>query len=194
MSKLQVQGNASGTGTVTLAAPNTNSDYTVTLPAATGTVLTTATAGVPIGAPAFSAYANAGQSLSVATITKIQLQNELFDTASAFDNTTNYRFTPQVAGYYQLTGTVTLNNNLNNNATLAMLYKNGVSIAISASTATSNAYGAANVSALVYLNGSTDYVELYGYNLSSQGYTIVNTTFGTGDSTLFQGCLVRSAT
>jgi hypothetical protein len=30
MSKLQVQGNPSGTGTVTLAAPNTNSDVTHT--------------------------------------------------------------------------------------------------------------------------------------------------------------------
>jgi hypothetical protein len=41
MSKLQVQGNASGSGVITLAAPNTNSDYTLSLPAATGTVATT---------------------------------------------------------------------------------------------------------------------------------------------------------
>lgn len=32
MSKVAVAGNASGTGTVTLAAPNTNSDYTLVLP------------------------------------------------------------------------------------------------------------------------------------------------------------------
>jgi hypothetical protein len=32
MSKVAIQGNASGTGTVTLAAPNTNTDYTVNLP------------------------------------------------------------------------------------------------------------------------------------------------------------------
>lgn len=37
MSLVKVSGNASGTGTLTIAAPNTNSDYTLTLPQATGT-------------------------------------------------------------------------------------------------------------------------------------------------------------
>jgi hypothetical protein len=61
MSLVQVQGNASGTGTLTIAAPNTNSNYTQTLPTAsgilvstgdTGTVTSTmlATAVTPIGA------------------------------------------------------------------------------------------------------------------------------------------------
>jgi hypothetical protein len=40
MSLVKVQGNASGTGTLTIAAPNTNSDYTLTLPTNTGTLLT----------------------------------------------------------------------------------------------------------------------------------------------------------
>ena len=38
MSKITLAPNASGTGTLTIAAPNTNSDYTLTLPTATGTV------------------------------------------------------------------------------------------------------------------------------------------------------------
>jgi hypothetical protein len=38
MSSVQVQGNASGTGVLTIAAPNTNSNYTITLPAATTTL------------------------------------------------------------------------------------------------------------------------------------------------------------
>jgi hypothetical protein len=38
MSLVKVSGNASGTGTLTIAAPNTNSDRTLTLPDATGTV------------------------------------------------------------------------------------------------------------------------------------------------------------
>lgn len=37
MSLVKVSGNASGTGTLTIAAPNTNSDYTLTLPTGTGT-------------------------------------------------------------------------------------------------------------------------------------------------------------
>jgi hypothetical protein len=39
MSKVKIQGNASGTGVVTLTAPNTNADRTITLPDSGGTVL-----------------------------------------------------------------------------------------------------------------------------------------------------------
>jgi len=42
MSKVALTGNASGTGTLTVAAPNTNSDYTLTLPTSAGTVATQA--------------------------------------------------------------------------------------------------------------------------------------------------------
>lgn len=41
MANLTVRGNASGTGTVTLEAPNTNSSYTVTLPPAATTIVGT---------------------------------------------------------------------------------------------------------------------------------------------------------
>jgi len=40
MSKLQLQGHASGSGTLTIGAPNTDSNRTITLPDATGTLLT----------------------------------------------------------------------------------------------------------------------------------------------------------
>ena len=41
MSKIKIQGNASGTGVVTLTAPNTNTDRTITLPDSTSTLLET---------------------------------------------------------------------------------------------------------------------------------------------------------
>jgi uncharacterized protein (AIM24 family) len=44
MSKIALSGNASGTGVLTIAAPNTNSDRTLTLPDESGTVLTSASA------------------------------------------------------------------------------------------------------------------------------------------------------
>jgi len=45
MSLVQISGNASGTGTLTIAAPNTNSNFTLTLPENTGTLLSTKSAG-----------------------------------------------------------------------------------------------------------------------------------------------------
>ena len=50
MSLVKVAGNASGTGTLTIQAPNTNSNYTLTLPAETGTITTGASTPTFTGA------------------------------------------------------------------------------------------------------------------------------------------------
>lgn len=51
MSKIALSGDASGTGTFTIASPNSNSNYTLTLPAESGTVLTTgSTTGISASA------------------------------------------------------------------------------------------------------------------------------------------------
>jgi hypothetical protein len=47
MSKVQLQGNASGTGIFTIASPNSNTDRTLTLPDSTGTLLTSAAQSIP---------------------------------------------------------------------------------------------------------------------------------------------------
>jgi hypothetical protein len=70
----------------------------------------TVSGGVPVWAapsgssgPAFRAFRNtSAQSVTAATWTKVQLNGETFDTATCFDSTTTYRFTPNVAGYYSL--------------------------------------------------------------------------------------------
>jgi hypothetical protein len=38
MSKISIEGNASGTGTLTIAAPNTNSNFTLDIPSASGVI------------------------------------------------------------------------------------------------------------------------------------------------------------
>lgn len=43
MSKVAIQGDPSGSGTFTIASPNSNSNFTLTLPAESGTALTTGT-------------------------------------------------------------------------------------------------------------------------------------------------------
>ena len=52
MSKIALSGNPSGTGTFTIASPNSNTDRTLTLPDASGTVATTA--DIPAATPAGS--------------------------------------------------------------------------------------------------------------------------------------------
>ena len=157
---------STGTGAVVLG----------TAPTITGATITVAATA----APAFSAYQSSGQTLSAATFTKIQFQTEEFDTANAFDSTTNYRFTPQVAGYYQVSGAISNNTGTQ---TVITIYKNGADF----KRGNNGSLFGDSVSALVYLNGSTDYVELYGYLVAGGA---LNTG---GNLTYFQAAMVRSA-
>ena len=173
MSSVAISGNASGTGVLTIAAPNTNSSYTLTLPTQTSTLMA--------NGPAFSAYQSSGQVIGASVATKIQFQTEVFDTATAFDSTTNYRFTPLVAGYYQATGAIYFGAAAQGNQ--LYIYKNG-------SNYQNNAYIVANgstMTGLVYLNGSTDYLELWCYLVSG------STLSGTSQNTYFQATMVRGA-
>ena len=55
----------------------------------TGTV----TGAGGVNTPAFAVHISSSQSLSDNTNTKVQFNTEIYDTDSAFDNSTNYRFT-----------------------------------------------------------------------------------------------------
>ena len=113
-------------------------------------------------APAFRAYLNADQTnISSSTWTKLNIDTEEFDTSSDFASS---RFTPSVAGYYQINGRVRFNSTGTRTLHLAGLYKNGglYSYGNSDRTSTSSDMGVV-VSDLIYFNGTTDYLELYGY-------------------------------
>ena len=171
----------STSGAITLAAPAVAGTNTATLPAATGTVM------VSGNMPAFSAYQSTTQSVNSGTFTKIQLQTEEFDTSSAFDSTTNYRFTPQVAGYYQVSGNVGYSFTIGQN--VITVYKNGSRFKDGNFGAGGTDGAQSTVSTLIYLNGSTDYIELWSYQNTG---TAKSTTVGAG-FTYFQAALVRTA-
>jgi hypothetical protein len=146
-------------------------------------------AGVVGNGPAFSVSLSANQtSQGPSGWLKLQFNTKsgsgLFDTANCFD-TTNYRFVPNVAGYYLITGVLNYVGGTVTEAILAV-YKNGSNFFRGADWASS--YGS-SVSALVYLNGSTDYVELY-HLFAAGGNKDVNGTF---QVTNFQGFMVRAA-
>ena len=191
MSSIAITGGATGTGVFSLLAPSTSTNRTLTLPDSTGTILTTATAGVPVNGPAFSAYASGGQTISNATTTKIQFNNENFDTNSNFDSSTNYRFTPTVAGYYQINAVVSFGGGVSGFSAVLSIYKNGSAYASgSLATPVNTTVGASSVAAsLIYCNGSTDYIEVYVYQNSGAGLALQ-----AGNSVCqFSGALVRSA-
>ena len=118
--------------------------------------------------PAFHAYLNANQSVSDATDTKCQFNIEVYDTASCYDNSTNYRFTPNVAGKYFVYSQIHCNSNGANNFLLGTvtIKKNGSNAIYSQldQRTTANGYSSSvTASGVIDMNGSSDYLESFGY-------------------------------
>ena len=135
--------------------------------------------------PTFRASKNSNQAISTSTWTKIQFNVEDWDTNSNYDNTTNYRFTPTVAGYYQVDLSVEFNNVAG--SYIVAIYKNGTDYTVAPYYAGSSGGSAPQSHALIYMNGSTDYLEGYGYT------TVASQSFYSGDATYFNASLARSA-
>ena len=134
-------------------------------------------------APAFSAYLSSAQTPTNSTFTKVTFDAELWDTNNNFASS---RFTPTVAGYYQINSCVGYGNN--NTACLISIYKNGTEYKRgNQATISSTASTATNVSGTVYCNGSTDYIEIYIFQNTATALTT------TAAQTYFDGCLVRGA-
>ena len=147
-------------GTVTLGA----SGETISIPSG---ATFSATAGTMSGHnyPAFRAYRSTSQTITNTTITKIQFDTETFDTDSAYDNSTNYRFTPQVAGKYFFHASVRMSS-FDTAVTnyQVYLYKNGSLHSRYGKESVSFASPTNSVSDIITMNGSTDYVEAFVYH------------------------------
>ena len=178
MAKLILNGATSGS--ISIESPAVSGTTTLTLPATTSTLA--------INGPAFSVYRSTNQSITTATYTKIQLDTEEFDTNSNFDSTTNYRFTPTVAGYYLISGCVYFNIAPTTLLSSSLhIFKNGSSLKFVNldSNSTYGHYGS-TVTSIVFLNGTTDYIELYVYQNSGSSYSLnggSNTTYLSGSMT-----------
>ena len=149
--------------------------------------------GVTLGTygniPAFSAYKSASQTgVASAVFTKVTFNTEEFDTNSNYSSS---RFTPTVAGYYQINGNVTSPVTNTSYGLTTVIYKNGILYKTGAASKANGAmYPSSLVSSIVYLNGSTDYVEIYAYGDMGGAW---NTT-GSIYFTFFNGAMIRSAT
>lgn len=127
--------------------------------------------------PYFEAYMAADQTLSDASYTKLNFNTETYDSDGDYDHSTNYRFTPTTAGKYLIYFTVTYSkkgvdafhnvetqirfNGSAHKKYYMDFYDNYTPYAITT-----------NGQSIMNFNGSSDYVEIFGY---------FNVTSGTGD-------------
>jgi hypothetical protein len=183
MSSVVISGDTSGA--ITLAAPAVAGTNTITLPNATGTAM------VSGNMPAFSAYGNADVSVATSTYVKVTYPVEDYDTASYYD-TSNSRFTPLVAGYYDIHAYFEWQGYAITNTLFSLnIFKNGGLWKRFQSGPSSGGNWGLQGNGIVYMNGSTDYLEIYANQATGSTMTIYN---GNGQSfSSFQGVLVRSA-
>lgn len=132
---------------------------------------------------AFKATLSANQTVSSTIVTKVNCNTENYDTGGLYDNATNFRYTPTVAGKYTFTAYLSATTNIANGFCTAYIYKNGVAEARQFAFYNSVATIFAVVTADLDMNGSTDYVEFYG---QVSGVTFV------GSECKFSGHLVEA--
>ena len=139
-------------------------------------------------APGFSAEVSANFTVSNSVWTKMPANTEDWDFTNDYDNVTNYRFTPSVEGYYLVTAhtrafaTTTLNQHN------CSLYKNGSNFKqffLNKDLATAEGNG----SVTVYMNGTTDYLEVY-VNVNGSGTLRID--FNAAGGNWWQAHLVRA--
>ena len=121
--------------------------------------------GSTLNKPAFEAYlATSDQSLTDNVESKVQFNTEVFDTDGCYDHTTNYRFTPTVAGKYFVYATFRVANNQSSlEYFLGNIKKNGSNYKLLIQDDRNN-YGfqaSVTITTIVDMNGTTDYLECF---------------------------------
>jgi uncharacterized protein with beta-barrel porin domain len=138
-----------------------------------GDTITTATGAKPSFLyPAFEAILSSSASINHDTQTKVQCNTEVFDTNSCYDNSSNYRFTPTVAGKYLVYSKVRIDTTAANcEIIVSYIFKNGSSYTYSVIDFDSNdgEGGSTTNSSIIDMNGSSDYVEFYAYGKAASG-------------------------
>ena len=119
--------------------------------------------------PAFFAHMGANQTVSNQTQTKLTIDTEIFDSDGTYDHSTNYRFTPGVAGYYIIGGYFRLDSATDDPYATITIYKNG-------SAYYKDVEGkfevlTKHINQVVYLDAD-DYVELYAYQYQGSSITV----------------------
>jgi len=134
--------------------------------------------------PAFEAYSNSAQAgLTSNTNVKMAANTERFDTDGCYDNSSNYRFTPDVAGKYFVYATADIYSDSSALAYFytAGIYKNGSGYVFNTRNITSSGSDEQQSSTVVHstidMNGSSDYVEVFARIVSTSGTWSINANY-----------------
>tara|TARA_R100000329_G_C7493672_1_gene173863 strand:- start:34 stop:579 length:546 start_codon:yes stop_codon:yes gene_type:complete len=121
--------------------------------------------------PSFFAFLSSAQTISSGTATKIQCNTERLDTDNTYDNSSNYRFTPGIAGKYLIYGSVMCGAGSEElTEAEAYIYVNG---SVGSKSSFNHTNQRANVvspyTSIIYDASTTDYFELYASITDNSG-------------------------
>ena len=160
-------------------AADTNDGYAVILEDSTanafdGGPFVLSQTPISVANPAFRVNLAASQNLSHSTYTKIAYTMIRSDVGGYFDNTTNYRYQPLIAGYYQFNAAQMDLSGIDVYDYELRFYMNGVIHSTSRLRRTGVTNGDSyasviNVNDVIHMNGSTDYIEVYARAISEDG-------------------------
>jgi hypothetical protein len=145
-----VHQSSQGSGTITLGA--------------SGETISFASGVTGLNYPAFEARLSSDQTLTDNTLTKIAFATENLDTDNCYDNSTNYRFTPTVAGKYFVYLNVGFVGGGGINDSSSQIYRNTDPHIIALNNDSALTQQSQFCSGIINLNGTTDYVEAYANN------------------------------
>ena len=150
--------------------------------------------GVAGTGPAFSAFKSSNQTLAYGTETKVTFDTENFDTNSNFSSSI---FTPTVAGYYQVNILLTYQvTGSRQYSYIAKLYKNGSQILAPENTASQGVSCdrlLSVINTIVYMNGTSDYLEVYAVQYDFTASASITITSGASSGSQFSASLIRGA-
>jgi hypothetical protein len=136
--------------------------------------------------PTFSAYPSANQTITDSAWNKVTYDTEVYDTNSNFASS---RFTPTVAGYYQVTARVVFDGFALGQSILTIRKNNVEEKRLMQIPNSVSSSVCPMGSALIYMNGSTDYIEIFVFQNSGSSQAILGSYSA---ETYFQAVMVRS--
>lgn len=181
---ISLSGNSNGSGSIHLEGVETlnissTGVLTAKTPSGDKSLMTTGVSVLPTFGGAAEGRISAATSLT-SSYNKINFAVENYDTNNEFESS---RFTPTVEGYYFISAVYQMDASA---ATLAAIFKNGSIWSYGEHPNTAQVSPVRNINSIVYLNGSTDYIEIYGYSSPTSNTNTTNATLSK-----FQAVFIR---
>lgn len=174
-------------GQLLIGNTSSNSLSKATISSTNNITVTNGPGTISIGKRTGGIYINTNSSISVptATYTLVPLNNKVRDTNNDF-NSSIYRHQPTVAGTYLYYGATGINTGTTACQVQSGIYKNGGVEVLNVNNATATGFITVPVTAILEMNGTTDYVELYCYHLAGVAKPLV----GIATCNYLQGVLI----